>query len=119
MTSLSPATTGEERPVGAGTFHFTFLSGPNSTGGFWPSATPDPFGPRNWGQASDLSAASPTPVNAPTDTNATNSFMSWNSLRFVFIFIVAPSVVVISVLMNHPVLARRRRRHCLQFRTDR
>src|SRR6516165_2544499 len=51
MTSLSPATTGEDRPPGAGTFHLRFLVGPNSTGGFWPSATPDPPGPRNCGHA--------------------------------------------------------------------
>src|SRR5262245_30619672 len=49
MTSLSPATMGEDPPFGAVTFHFTFLSGPNSTGGFCPSATPDPPGPRNCG----------------------------------------------------------------------
>src|SRR5256712_12698375 len=106
MTSLSPATIGEERPLGAGTFHFTFLSGPNSTGGFWPSATPEPSGPRNRGHASELSAASPTAVNASTDTNAINSFMSWDFLRFVIIG--AFAVIVIPVLMNHLVQAWRR-----------
>src|SRR3979411_3327767 len=46
MTSLSPATIGEDDPAGTGTFHLTFLSGPNSTGGFWPCATPAPPRPR-------------------------------------------------------------------------
>src|SRR5204863_9240573 len=49
MTSLSPATIGDDQPPGALTFHLTFLSGPNSTGGFCSSATPDPPGPRNCG----------------------------------------------------------------------
>ena len=47
-----------EARSGPATFHFTFLSGPNSTGGFWPSATPEPFGPRNCGQASGSSGDS-------------------------------------------------------------
>src|SRR4051794_19737027 len=41
---------GEERPLGAATFHFRFFSGPNSSGGFCPSATPEPSGPRKRGQ---------------------------------------------------------------------
>ena len=44
-TSRSPATIGDEKPLGAATFHFTFVSGPSSTGGRWPSATPEPPGP--------------------------------------------------------------------------
>jgi hypothetical protein len=80
--SLSPATIGEENPLGAGTFHFTFFSGPNATGGFWPSATPDPPGPRNWGQASGGSAAgamaaqAATVTDANSNTDANNGFMS-------------------------------------------
>ena len=99
MTRFSPATIGEESPLGANTFHFTFLSGPNSTGGFWPSAMPDPSGPRNLGHTSDLSAASPPAVNIPTDINTINGFMSANVLRFVII--VAFATIVNSDLMNH------------------
>jgi hypothetical protein len=52
---MSPTTIGDESPLGTGFFHFTFLSGPTSTGGFWSSATPDPPGPRNCGHgASDF-----------------------------------------------------------------
>src|SRR5687768_13804551 len=79
MTSLSPTTIGEERPLGALTFHFTFLSGPSSTGGFWSSATPEPPGPRNCGQASGFSPATPAPANTPTATNAINVLMSTSS----------------------------------------
>src|SRR5262245_3334256 len=79
MTSLSPATIGDESPLGAGTFHFTFFSGPNSTGGFCPSATPDPPGPRNCGQASGLSALSPTAANTPSAIIAMKLFMSITS----------------------------------------
>src|SRR5262245_36970712 len=75
-TSLSPATVGEENPAGTGTFHLTFLSGPNATGGFWPSATPDPPGPRNPGHASGLSPASPADANTPKATDAINPFMA-------------------------------------------
>src|SRR3954462_6629035 len=71
MTSLSPATIGEDRPPGALTFHFTFLPGPNSTGVFCPPPTPPPPGPRNCGhgpagacadavEASDQSARTQT-----------------------------------------------------------
>src|SRR5262245_58238019 len=76
MTTLSPATIGDDSPPGAGTFHLTFLSGPSSTGGFWPSATPDPFGPRNWGHASALSAPSPEAANTASATEAIIPFMS-------------------------------------------
>src|SRR5262245_26944987 len=76
ITSLSPATMGEESPLGAGTFHFTFFSGPNSTGGFALSAIPDPLGPRNLGHASDLSAANPSLTNTPNDINIMVSSMS-------------------------------------------
>src|SRR5262245_3359680 len=75
MTTLSPATTGEESPLGAGTFHLTFLSGPNSTGGFWSSATPDPFGPRNCGHTSGLSAPTATVVSTPSATHASVLFI--------------------------------------------
>src|SRR6266571_8211563 len=80
MMRLSPATIGEERPLGADTFHLTFLSGPNSTGGFALSATPDPFGPRNRGHASAFSAASPTVANTFANTNTINSFMASSRL---------------------------------------
>src|SRR6476660_8345365 len=76
MTSRSPATIGDDSPGGAGTFHLRFLSGPNSTGGFWSSATPDPLGPRNCGQASGLSAASPAAATATIATDASIPFMS-------------------------------------------
>src|SRR6516164_826971 len=69
MTSLSPAVIGEDRPAGAGTFHLRFLSGPNSTGGFWPSATPDPPGPRNCGHA-EPSPARPAVPKSPSATTA-------------------------------------------------
>src|SRR6516165_8666107 len=69
MTSLSPAVIGEDRPPGAGTFHLRFLVGPNSTGGFWLSATPDPPGPRNCGHA-DPSPARPAVTQRPSPTTA-------------------------------------------------
>src|SRR5687768_14914252 len=47
--TLSPATIGDETPLGAATFHFTFLSGPSSVGGCCSSATLEPPGPRNCG----------------------------------------------------------------------
>src|SRR6516164_9791404 len=75
MTSLSPAVIGEDRPAGAGTFHLRFLVGPNSTGGFWPSATPDPFGPRNCGHAGP-SPARPMVVHSPSATTAIIILMS-------------------------------------------
>src|SRR5262245_59241245 len=61
---------GEDKPLGAEDFHFTFLSGPNSTGGFWPSATPEPSGPRNRGQTRDFSALKPFIANAPISNSA-------------------------------------------------
>src|SRR5262245_19915237 len=79
-TSLSPATTGEESPLGAETFPVTFLSCPNATVGFWPSATPDPPGPRNWGQARCWSALSPAAANTPRARNAIDPFMSSSSV---------------------------------------
>src|SRR5256885_1762798 len=75
-TTSPSATIGDDSPGGAGTFHLTFWSGPNSTGGFWSSATPDPLGPRNCGQASDLSAASPTAAAMATATDASIPFIS-------------------------------------------
>src|SRR5262245_12777119 len=76
ITTLSPAMIGDERPLGTGTFHFTFFSGPNSTGGFASSAMPDPFGPRNRGQASDFSALEPGVANIPaTRTVKINGFI--------------------------------------------
>src|SRR5438045_9439649 len=75
MTRLAPATIGDESPAGAGTFQLTFCSGPNSTGGFWASATPDPFGPRNRGHTSAWSAARPTAVNRTTETKTVNFIM--------------------------------------------
>src|SRR5207248_756355 len=46
----SPHTQGEERPDGTSVLHSRFVFGPNSTGGLSASATPEEFGPRNWGQ---------------------------------------------------------------------
>src|SRR5580704_11682156 len=76
MTSLSPAMIGDDNPLGARTFHLTFLSGPNSTGGFWPMAMPDPPGPRNCGHASGFSPLGPPVANSPVTTNAIRAFMS-------------------------------------------
>src|SRR6476660_1148260 len=83
MTSLSPATMGEESPLGVDAFHFRFLSGPNSTGGFWPSATPDPSGPRNRGHTSCFSAHNPAVANAPINTSGIKFFMLSPRLSFV------------------------------------
>src|SRR5262245_58243773 len=69
-TSLSPATIGDESPLGTGTFHLTFLSGPSSTGDLCRSATPDPFGPRNCGQTSGGSAQRATGASSATNTSA-------------------------------------------------
>src|SRR4029434_1591607 len=74
-TSLSPATTGDESPLGTATFHFTFFAGPISTGGFWPSATPDPPGPRNCGHARGFSAPRPAAANTAHATSALQVFM--------------------------------------------
>src|SRR5580692_11446989 len=82
-TRLSPTTIGEENPLGTGTFHFTFLSGPNSTGGFCPSATPDPPGPRNCGQASGLSAPIPTAATVNSAIDAMNFVISMPSIVLV------------------------------------
>src|SRR6516164_2081374 len=79
MTSLSPAVIGEDRPAGAGTFHLRFLSGPNSTGGFWPSATPDPPGPRNCGHAGP-SPARPAFAQSPSARTAIIVLMSTPSV---------------------------------------
>ena len=78
MTSLSPATIGDDRPPGTRTFHFTFLSGPNCTGGFWPVAIPDPPAPRNCGHASCVSPARPTVARNPT-TNQAQKASSWHA----------------------------------------
>src|SRR5262249_25591347 len=80
MPSLPPATPGGASPAGAGTFHFTFLAGPNSTGGFSVSATPEPPGPRNWGHASGLSPPRPAATNAATATSAIDPFTLPSSL---------------------------------------
>src|SRR5579885_850075 len=48
--------TGDDTPGGTATFHLTFFCGPNSTGGFWPAATPDPPGPRNCGHGAGSAA---------------------------------------------------------------
>ena len=45
--------TGDECPGGSGVFHFTWLSGPNSTGRLVALETPVPLGPRNRDQFSD------------------------------------------------------------------
>ena len=69
MTSLSPATIGDESPSGTGTFHLTFFSAPTSIGGFSSVAMPDPLGPRNRGQGAELSA----PRTGQLMTNASNT----------------------------------------------
>src|SRR5262245_59461677 len=83
ITSLSPATIGEESPLGTGTFHFAFLSGPNSTGGFAWSATPDPLGPRHRGHSRESSALSPQVVNHPAASTAIRKYM--RNLTFFFL----------------------------------
>src|SRR5262249_20852579 len=52
-----------------------FLSGPNSTGGFAWSATPDPLGPRNRGHASESSALNPSVLDNPAASNAMSKFI--------------------------------------------
>jgi len=74
MTSLSPTTIGDESPPGTDIFHFTFLSGPTSTGGFWSSAIPDPLGPRNCGHTSG-SFAKVAAAIAITNVTQTNFIM--------------------------------------------
>src|SRR4051812_38006298 len=64
---------GDENPEGTFTFHFTFLSGPTSIGGFWPSATPDPPGPRNCGHGAG-SAPRTTAANTPKTANVIDAF---------------------------------------------
>src|SRR5262245_15002132 len=80
MTSLSPATTGEEKPAGAGAFHLAFLPAPNSTGGFWLSATPDPPAPRKPGRVSGRSPRRPAAANIPRASDAINPFMALPSV---------------------------------------
>src|SRR5262245_14647767 len=48
---LSPTTIGDDAPGGTGTFQTRLSFGPNFTGGFWSSATPDPAGPRDCDRA--------------------------------------------------------------------
>src|SRR6476659_9553025 len=79
MTSLSPATIGDDTPEGAVTFHFRFLSGPNSTGGFCPSAIPEPAGPRNCGHNCGSPPCARVANNAIV-RNAIEVFMSITSV---------------------------------------
>src|SRR5262245_51047856 len=53
-------------PLGHATFHLTFFSGPISTGGCCPSATPDPFGPRNCGHGEPSAARVGEPTTSTT-----------------------------------------------------
>jgi hypothetical protein len=71
---------GEESPLGAGTFHFTFNSGPNLTGGCWSSATPEPFGPRNLGHARGWSAPKLMLTSHPTVTMTIKFFIAFPSM---------------------------------------
>src|SRR5205807_468911 len=80
-TRLSPATMGDDNPLGTATFQRTFFSGPNSTGGFCPWATPDPPSPRNWGQESGLSAPTAAATTIPAVTNAIKVFIACSSTR--------------------------------------
>jgi hypothetical protein len=50
--TLSPATTGDEFPVGTGVFHSAFSSGPNETGRLVASETPAALGPPELGPVS-------------------------------------------------------------------
>src|ERR1700730_17519641 len=59
----SPDKMGDECPGGRSVFQTTFFFGPNSTGRFLLSETPDPFGPRNCGQLSAENSEK-TPSNA-------------------------------------------------------
>src|SRR6476620_5326285 len=72
---------GDEIPGGADTFHFTFLSGPTSVGGVWPSATPEPFGPRNRDQASDSAPVASAATNTNSEKIAANSFIDRSLLK--------------------------------------
>ena len=74
-TSKSPTMIGDEKPLGAGTFHFTFLVGPTSTGGVCPAAIPEPAGPRNCGHAGGSPPAAPVAHN-PTSATAKTEFMA-------------------------------------------
>src|SRR5579864_6377442 len=62
--------------IGTATFQSTFFSGPNDTGGLAPSATPEPFGPRNCGQARGLSSPRPTDATSKTVKSAVSRFIS-------------------------------------------
>src|SRR6476620_5743851 len=85
-TSKSPTTIGDEGPPGTDLFHFTFLSGPTSTGGFWSSAIPDPPGPRNCGHTSGSLAK-----HVVTDAN-TNATQLTNFIMLIYLLIWAASV---------------------------
>src|SRR6188508_3304126 len=54
--------TGDEWPGGSGVFHFTWLSGPNSTGRFVALDTPVPLGPRKRDQFSAACNPMPSPA---------------------------------------------------------
>ena len=56
--------TGDECPGGIAAFHFTWLSGPNSTGRFVALDTPVPLGPRNLDQFSDADKTEGAATNA-------------------------------------------------------
>ena len=62
--------TGDEWPGGSGVFHFTWLSGPNSTGRFVAADTPVPLGPRKRAQFSDASMAALASAASTTTTHA-------------------------------------------------
>src|ERR1700722_14562780 len=51
---------GDDAPGGTATFHAKFSFGPNLTGGFFFSATPEPLGPRNCGQSAAKSSEANT-----------------------------------------------------------
>src|SRR5262249_36603231 len=80
MTSLSPATIGEERPPGAGTFHLPFLAGPTPPGACGLSAPPAPPARRTGGHAGALSPPRRAPTNAPPATSAIDPFTFPSSL---------------------------------------
>jgi hypothetical protein len=59
--------TGEECPNGNAVFQTTFVEGPNATGAFATSATPDPLTPRNMGHSPAVATiATASNIRIPT-----------------------------------------------------
>src|SRR6476469_9784624 len=82
----SAVTTGEDRAKGTDVFQARFFFAPNSAGILEASATPAPFGPRNWSHSSLRLA--PRCASADDVTNNKASAIIKNERDSFFIFLI-------------------------------